>query len=36
MKNDKEQWGNFNYGCFFTENGTDPRSFEKILDIIML
>ena len=38
LKNDKEQWGNFNYGCFFMlKKGADPRSFEKkFLDIIML
>ena len=38
LKNDKEQWGNFNYGCFFIlKKGADPRSFEKkFLDIIML
>ena len=38
LKNDKEQWGNFNYGCFFMlKKGADPRTFEKkFLDIIML
>lgn len=38
LKNDKESWGNFNYGCFFMlKKGADPRSFEKkFLDIIML
>ena len=38
LKNDKEQWGNFNYGCFFMlKKGVDPRTFEKkFLDIIML
>lgn len=38
LKNDKEAWGNFNYGCFFLlKKGADPRSFEKkFLDIIML
>lgn len=38
LKNDKEQWGNFNYACFFKlKTGADPRSFEKkFLDIIML
>jgi putative ABC transport system permease protein len=37
LKNDKEQWGNFNYGFFMLKKGADPRSFEKkFLDIIML
>lgn len=38
IKNDKEQWGNFNYaGFFLLKNGADPRSFEKkFLDIIMM
>lgn len=37
LKNDKENWGNFNYGGFFLlKNGADPRSFErKFQDIIM-
>ena len=36
--NDKENWGNFNYGGFFLlKKGADPRSFEKkFLDIIMI
>jgi len=29
MKNDKEQWGNFNYGCFFLlKKNADPKAFE--------
>ncbi|SIT96326.1 putative ABC transport system permease protein [Epilithonimonas bovis DSM 19482] len=38
IKNDKEQWGNFNYaGFFLLKKGADPRSFEKkFLDIIMM
>ncbi len=37
LKNDKEQWGNFNYGGFFLlKKGANPRDFEKkFLDIIM-
>ena len=36
--NDRENWGNFNYGGFFLlKKGADPRSFEKkFLDIIMI
>lgn len=38
IKNDKEQWGNFNYACFFTlKKGADPNTFpEKFFDILML
>lgn len=38
IKNDKEQWGNFNYaGFFLLKKGANPRSFEKkFLDIIMM
>lgn len=38
LKNDKEQWGNFNYACFFLlKKGADPKVFErKFQDIIML
>lgn len=38
IKNDKEQWGNFNYaGFFLLKKGADPRNFEKkFLDIILM
>ncbi len=38
LKNDKEQWGNFNYaGLFLLKKGADPKAFErKFQDIIML
>ncbi len=38
LKNDKEQWGNFNYaGFFLLKKGSDPKNFErKFLDIIMM
>ncbi len=30
IKNDKDQWGNFNYGCFFMlKKGADPRLVEE-------
>ncbi|SHK37943.1 ABC transporter permease [Epilithonimonas mollis] len=37
LKNDKEQWGNFNYGGFFLlKKDANPRDFErKFKDIIM-
>ena len=37
LKNDKDQWGNFNYGCFFMlKKGADPNVFsKKFEDIIM-
>jgi putative ABC transport system permease protein len=25
LKNDKEQWGNFNYGCFYVEKRCRPK-----------
>ena len=38
MKNDKEQWGNFNYGCFFLlKPGTDVEALQqKFYDNIFL
>ncbi|MCX8534194.1 ABC transporter permease [Chryseobacterium luquanense] len=30
MKNDKEMWGNFNYGCFFMlKTGTDQKALQQ-------
>ena len=30
LKNDKDQWGNFNYGCFFLlKKNADPKVFES-------
>ncbi|ATN04778.1 ABC transporter permease [Chryseobacterium indologenes] len=38
FKHDKEQWNNFNYGCFFMlKKGAAPANFEnKFKDILML
>ncbi|MDV7695579.1 ABC transporter permease [Chryseobacterium soli] len=39
LKNDKEQWGNYNYGCLFMlKKGTDPKVIQEKLknDIIEL
>ncbi|WP_312399450.1 ABC transporter permease [Chryseobacterium sp.] len=38
IKNDKEQWGNFNYACFFKlKKGADPDTFpRKFFDILMM
>lgn len=38
LKNDKEQWGNFNYaGFFLLKNGADPKAFEtKFQNILMM
>ncbi|KMQ68648.1 antimicrobial peptide ABC transporter permease [Chryseobacterium sp. FH2] len=38
LKNDKEQWGNFNYaGFFLLKKDADPKAFErKFQDIIMM
>ncbi|MPS73384.1 MAG: ABC transporter permease [Chryseobacterium sp.] len=38
LENDKEQWGNFNYACFFMlKKDADPKDFQKkFKDIIMM